>query len=247
VYKLHIQNEKVRINIALIIETIRRERRTPAPQPAQRKKTLSFALDWHTGLLQTEAPQYKLIEMHLDLDKREVRIVEKGSEQLFNIEEMQPRGQQVLSETCHYLRLALAHLHDIEELAHLELDPSMDEIKGRTLLHEAWHAIERQDAELILLNTMPGTYLFRKDRFAAVMEEILSAAKQTRIRCLTLTYLDPQGQVRDKTIVVWEDHWLFYDDDPTLSGSYFRSLEDLLFSLGNALKRPLPALKMKAS
>lgn len=246
-YKLHIQNEKVRINIALIIETIQQEGRAPGPQQALHQKTLSFALDPRTGLLQREASQKRLIEIHLDLDKREVRITEKGSEQLFNLEEMQPKGEQVLSETCHYLKLALAHLHDIHELAHLELDPSMNEIAGRTLLHEAWHAIERQDAELILLNTMPGTYLFRKDRFAGVMEEILSAAKRTRIKCITLTYLDPQGQVRDKTIVAWKDHWLFYDDDPTLSGSYFQSLEDLLFSLGNVLKRPLPSLKMRAS
>jgi hypothetical protein len=245
VYKLHIQNEKVRRNIALIIETIRRHGHAPGTE--RHRTTLTFALDPQTGLLQLEAPQYRIIEIHLDLNKREVDVVEKGSQQLFNIEEMQPKGQQVLSETCHYLKLALAHLHDIHEIAHLELEPSMDEIKGRTLLHEAWHAIERQDAELILLNTMPGTYLFRKDRFAGVMEEILSAAKQTRIKCMTLTYLDPQGQVRDKTIVVWKDHWLFYDDDPTLSGSYFQSLEDLLFSLGNVLKRPLPTLKVKAS
>lgn len=245
-YKLHIQNEKVRCNIALIIETIRLQGHT-RPEKEQHRAILFFAIDPQTGLLQLEAPQQRLIEIHLDLNKREVRVVEKGSAQLFNLEEMQPKGQQVLSETCHYLKLALTHLHDIHEIAHLELEPSMDEIKGRTLLHEAWHALERQDAELILLNTMPGTYLFRKDRFAGVMEEILSAAKQTRIKCLTLTYLDPQGQVRDKTIVVWKDHWLFYDDDPTLSGSYFQSLEDLLFSLGNVLKRPLPTLKMKAS
>lgn len=245
-YKLHIQNEKVRCNIALIIETIRRQGHT-RPEKEQRRTTLSFALDPQTGLLQLETPHQRLIEIHLDLGKREVRVVDKGSEQLFNLEEMQPKGQQILSETCHYLKLALAHLHDIHEMAHVELEPSMDEIKGRILLHEAWHALERQDAELILLNTMPGTYLFRKDRFAGVMEEILSAAKQTRIKCLTLTYLDPQGQVRDKTIVVWKDHWLFYDDDPTLSGSYFQSLEDLLFSLGNVLKRPLPTLKMKTS
>lgn len=240
-FKLHIQNEKVRANIALIIETIRHQK--PGHERELHQLSLSFALDPQTGLLRLEASG--LIDIHLNIDEREVRVVEKGTEHLFNLKKIDPSAQQVLSETCHYLKLALGHLRHIHELAHVELDPSMDEIKGKSLMHEAWHAIERKDAELILLNTMPGTYLFRKDRFAGVMEEILSAAKKSRIFCLTLTYLDPEGQVRDKTIVSWKDHWLFYDDDPTLSGSYFHSLEDLLFSMGSVLKRPLPAVKVE--
>ena len=105
----------------------------------------------------------------------------------------------------------------------------------------------RGKMQLMLLNTSPGTYLFRKDRYAGVMEEIISAAKKSRIRCFTLSYLDPARQVREKTIVSWKDHWLFYDDDPTLSGNYFESLEHLLSSMGTALKRPLPALRSQGS
>jgi hypothetical protein len=84
---------------------------------------------------------------------------------------------------------------------------------------------------------------FRKDRFASVMEEILSAVKKSRIRCFTLSYLDQRGQVREKTIVTWRDHWIFYDDDPTLAGQFFESLETLLASLGQVLKTSLPALR----
>lgn len=242
-FKLHIQNEKVRSNVALVIETIRHLKQSHGREIHE--LNLSFALDPQTGLLRVGVSEHKLIDIHLSIDKKEVRVVERGTTHLFNLEEIDPQAQQVLSETCHYLKLALGHLRHIHELAHVELDPSMDEIKGKSLIHEAWHAIERKDAELMLLNTMPGTYLFRKDRFAGVMEEILSAAKKSRIFCLTLTYLDPEGQVRDKTIVTWKDHWLFYDDDPTLSGSYFNSLEDLLFSMGSILKRPLPAVKVE--
>jgi hypothetical protein len=230
--KLHIQNEKVRGNVALIVETIRH----------QRQQTLEFSLDLTTGVLHLPS-DLALLSIEIHLNKHEVRITEK--QKPFNMEKMNARGRQVLSETCHYLKLALTHLHDIHELAHIEFEPSMHEITGRSLLHESWHAVEREDAELMLLNTTPGTYLFRKDRFAGVMEEILSAAKKSRIKCFTLTYLDLQGQVRDKTIVTWKDHWLFYDDDPSLTGKYFQSLEDLLSSLGTILKRPLPALKQE--
>jgi hypothetical protein len=247
VYKLHIQNEKVRINLSLIVETIRHQRRVPQKHQEQRQTTLEFALDLKTGLLHLHSAQdLQSIVIYLDLDKQEVKVTKKRHG-MFNMEGMDPKGRQVLSETCHYLKSALKHLHNIQELAHCEFEPSTDEITGRNLLHESWHAVEREDAELMLLNTSPGTYLFRKDRFAGVMEEILSAAKKSRIKCFTLTYLDPKRQVRDKTIVTWKDHWLFYDDDPTLAGNYFQSLEELLNSLGTVLKRPLPALKINST
>ena len=86
---------------------------------------------------------------------------------------MDPKGRRVLSETCRYLKAALMHLHDIHELAHIEFEPSIHEIIGQELLQEAWHAVQREDAELMLLNTSPGTYLFRKDHFASVMEETI--------------------------------------------------------------------------
>jgi hypothetical protein len=98
----------------------------------------------------------------------------------------------------------------------------------------------------MLLNTTPGTYLFRKDGFSGVMEEILSLAKKSWIRCFTLIYLDLERQVRDKTIVTWKEYWLFYNDDLTLSENYFESLEQLLSSLEAVLKRPLPALRSRS-
>ena len=87
--KLHIQNEKVRLNIALIVETIRHQRRVEA----LRYKMLSFVLDPQTGLLQLpiltarQGEGLKLIEIHLDLDKHEVRITEKKhAERMFDLE-----------------------------------------------------------------------------------------------------------------------------------------------------------------
>lgn len=250
-YKLHIQNETVRKNIALIIDTIREQRKLPQRQKEQRQKTLEFIMDLKTGALRkapSEGPsEDKSIAIHLDLDKQQVRVTERQDARQFNIKEMDSKGRKVLSETCHYLKSALIHLHDIHELVHLEFEPSVQEIINRDYLREAWHAVQREEAELMLLNTSPGTYLFRKDHFVVVMEEIISGAKKSRVRCFTLSYLDPEGQVREKTIVTWKDHWLFYDDDPTLSGLHYDSLEHLLSSMGTVLKRPLPALRLRSA
>ena len=243
-YTLHIQNEKVRSNVALIVETIRHHQLQKHQELKQ--KTLEFTISLKTGILHSHAAltsEGKPILIHLDLDKHYVRISEIQGAKPFNLQQMDPKGRQVLLETAHYLKEALLHLHNIQEFAHIEFEASMDEIVGRELLQESWHFVERSDVELMLLNTPPGTYLFRKDRFASVMEEILSAAKKSRIRCFTLSYLDQSGQVREKTIVTWRDHWIFYDDDPTLSGQFFDSLENLLASLGQVLIRPLPALR----
>jgi hypothetical protein len=243
--KLAIQNEMVRMNVALVIETVRRRRLSKE----ERAATLSFVIDRRTGAFQAPptgpAEDYKLFELHLDLNKREAYITETEQGVVFNESELDKKSRQVLSETCHQLKLILGHLHSIQDLGHLELDPSLEGIKGRSLLHESWHALDREDAERVLLNTTPGTYLFRKDRFAGCLEEILAAAKKSRIKCYTLTYVDPKGQVRDKTMVHWDTHWLFYDDDPKLSGNYYSSLEELLLSMGAILKRPLEALKIK--
>jgi len=232
VNKLHIQNEMVRRNIALIVDTIRQQRKLSQRETEQRQKTLKFTIDLKTGELATGG---KAVEIHFDLDKHQVVFTE--------VKEMDPKGRQVLSETCHYLQSTLMHLHDIHEFAQLELEPTVQEINDRNLLKDAWHAIGREEAELMLLNASKGTYLFRKDHFASVMEEIISGAKKMSVRCITLSYLDPEGQVRDRTIVNWKDHWLFYDDDPMLSGRYFTSLEQLLSSMGPVLKRSLPALR----
>ncbi len=248
--RLHIQNETVRMNVALVVETIRHQRQLPQRHLEQHRKTLEFSLDLQTGMLKTlpaHPTESRAIEIHLDLEKHQVRVTEKNAARQFDLEEMDPKGRQVFSETCQILKAALMRLHDIHEFAHLEFDPSVQEIMGRNLLQDAWHPLERKDAELMLLNTPPGTFLFRKDRFAGVMEGIISAAKKSSIRCFTLTYLDTKGQVRDRTIVTWKDHWLFYDDDPTLSGRHFISLEELLSSMGTDLKTPLPALRSSRS
>lgn len=239
--KLHIQNENVRINIATVIEALRKRR----PLKEEHKRVVSLAVHRETGVLYSgvlEGEGYKPIQLHLDHLHHKVYITE-DHEKKFDLEQLEKKGQHVLAETCHQLELILLKLHSIGELIHVEFDPSLDEVKGRLILHEAWHAITREEAESFLLSTNPGTYLFRKDRFAGCLEEILSAAKKIRIKCYTLTYLDTEKIVRDKTIVHYLGRWMFYDDDPTLSGDYYRSLDDLLMSVSAILKRPLQAIK----
>lgn len=239
--RLHIQHEKVRSNLATVIEVLRKQR----SHKEKHKKVISLTVHRETGVLYNgvlEGEGYKPIHLHLDQIRHKVYIFEDHVKK-FDLEQLEKKGQHVLAETCHQLELALLKLHSLGELMHIEFDPSLEEIKGRSILHDAWHAITREEAESFLLSMTPGTYLFRKDRFAKCLEEILSAGKKMRIRCYTLTYLDAEKIVRDKTIVHFQGRWMFYDDDPTLSGNSYRSLDDLLITISAILKRPLQAIK----
>jgi hypothetical protein len=226
---LNIQNPQVRANIIQVIKAVKKERQSVV----EKRKQLVMSLNPKTGLWYCDPIEPLVIDLVIDLDLHGVSIIEKGIP--FNIEKLDRSARQVISETCAILKQTLSSLHDIRELAYFELSEDGD----RGHLKEAWFAVSRMEAEKLLLNTKPGTYLFRKDVFAGCLEGLLVSAKQETIRCFTLTYMDIEGQVRDKTIIQWKGHWMFYDDDPTLSGDYYLSLNDLLMSLGSVLKKPL--------
>ncbi|MGD0665083.1 MAG: hypothetical protein ABSA17_05070 [Rhabdochlamydiaceae bacterium] len=54
-----------------------------------------------------------------------------------------------------------------------------------------------------------------------------------------MTYLDKDKIVRDRTVVFANQQWTFYDDDPTLSGPSYKSVEELVKSMGAMAKYPL--------
>lgn len=110
----------------------------------------------------------------------------------------------------------------------------------RDIIHEAWHQVDRIGAEKLLLHHQTiGNYLFRKDPIAEQLEKRLSKEWKISIKCLTLTYLDPEEHVRDLTIVLKGDLWMFYDDSPNLKGQFYETVEELLATMDNVLSKPL--------
>jgi len=233
---LNIQNPQVRANFVEVIEAVKKER----VAVMEKQKRVSLSLNPKTGLWHREPIASLAVELVIDLNQHQVSIFEKGLP--FNMENLDKSARHIVSETCEVLKKAVSAIHDIRELVYYELSYEVD----RGLLKEAWVAASRDEAEKLLANAKPGTYLFRKDVFASCLEELLVSAKQELIKCFTLTYLDVQGQVRDKTIIQRKGHWMFYDDDPTLSGDYYLSFDDLLLSLGSVLKKPLNACISKS-
>ena len=101
------------------------------------------------------------------------------------------------------------------------------------------HHLTRWQAEEILSHRPYGSFLLRKGEYAPQLEEALSSAHQRMIVCYTLSVSLLRRQVRDLTIVHDGDAFLIYDDDPSLSGNRYFSLEELLNSLSSLLLYPL--------
>jgi hypothetical protein len=104
--------------------------------------------------------------------------------------------------------------------------------------------VSREGAEKLLGKEPIGTFFFRKDPYAVMLQEILKRALKESIHCFTLTYLDLERIVRDRTVVYIHHTWMFYDDDPTLSGSSWDSVQGLLKSVEAFARYPLQVQKI---
>lgn len=98
----------------------------------------------------------------------------------------------------------------------------------KDIVHEAWHTVDRVGAERILSDQSPGSFLFRKDEFATILESQLTEQLHTKVTSFTLSFLKDGNHVVDRTIVCKDRHFYIYDDDPNLSGFSYQNIKDLL-------------------
>ncbi len=89
---------------------------------------------------------------------------------------------------------------------------------------EPWLLVDRLGAEEFLKDKPVGCYLFRKDEYAALLEKMLPQP----VTCFTLTRVEEGGRISDHTLVCKEERWLIYNDDPSLSGPFYETIEELL-------------------
>ena len=127
----------------------------------------------------------------------------------------------------------------LKEFSQINLDSFLDEMPTKDLIHEAWHQISRENCEYLLGSQDPGTFLFRQDEFAAILEAQLIRAHKEAISCITLTYINNFQKVVDLTLVKKKEGWIIYNNDPSLENPIYPSARALLDSLRRVLKKPL--------
>ena len=253
--KITILDRKVRHNLALLKHFIIKEAEHRAKFFRTAKKTFHCYVNRHTGEFLLEAQQvppaseWKAVTIQLRPDEGGAfEILEYGSSDCFHCQELQAEAYAVLAKTLHILnQLVFDPVQGqnpfwvMRQVSKLDFMLTEQEEGRRNLILEAWYNADRVYAEY-LLNRMPvGTYLFRKDEFASELEENLNEALFAPVTCVTLTYNDWDGKICDKTLVFYKEKWLFYNNDPELSSPSFETVQELLSSLGDALRRPLLA------
>lgn len=237
--KVHIQNESVRRNVDLFKQIAHRA-------ASERKKTYSVFVNRLTGAMSftpsvdLNEREWKPIVLHVNLDTHEIDVVEKGKEnQSFECGDILPLAYKVMVETLRVLHIIVRQIHDLKELGEIEFEPSMGPMKSRDLIHEAWHQVDRLGAEKLLHGHSPGTYIFRKDVYASILENELTLAYHQPIKCVTLSYLDEDEKICDHTLVIRNERWLIYDDDPNLAGNSCETIGELLANKEDHLHTPL--------
>jgi len=232
-----IQNPVVRQNLEVLSEAIKDLDLGP-----DRKASLEFFCDLKTGtILYTPSmiPPHEMavLIITLDIDHAQVSWKTKEGERLLS------KAETHLQEVADVLRKILPKIEKLSALAHFHWQAPLEKEREDSVIRQTWHDVDREGAERLLSKQPVGTYLFRKDAFTTTLQEILRRGHKKTILCYTLTYVDAEGIVRDRTVVFANQKWTFYDDDPTLSGLRFKSVADLLQSMGSQTRFPLLILR----
>lgn len=194
-----------------------------------------------------ENNEWKPVEISCvyDPDKGEVcLLIEETAKESFHCDDLTPLAFSIMRDTMKILNEVFRRLKGPSDLetkmavaTKLEIDVAES---NKNILMECWHPLDRFQAEAILWDEPVGTYLFRKDSYAKILEEQLERSLGKKVKCFTLTFSQATLlKFSDFTLVHIEGYWLIYNDDPSLDQKRFTDLFDLLETLQGVLRHPL--------
>jgi hypothetical protein len=171
-------------------------------------------------------------------------------EKCFSWEDLKPEAFTTLKETIKTVRF-LSRLYPklpnlsttLKKFSLTDVDSLFNRFAGKDIIHEAWYSLDKKETESLLSAYPSGTFLFRKDSFAEILEEQLSLSHKETIACITLSFTSDMKQICDKTLVKNKKGWTVYNDDPNLETQFYPSIYSLLDSLKNIINTPLILLK----
>ncbi len=258
--RIKILDEPVRQNVELFLQILRKvkEKREPKSTPAE--EVFKAWLNTDTGqMLYTEEKEtsrylgkkeWKPVSFGYQFEPEtgEIQFVvriagEKKS--ILRSDDMAPVAFRVFQETLKVFGeigtllkgpsdlgtkiSVLSNMAIIAEVSHTD----------RNIIIDLWHHADRMQAESLLLGRPVGTYFFRKDPYALVLEEQLEKELRKTVKCFTLTYSQKSKKISDYTLVHVDHSWQVYNDDPSLGQKTFKELKDVVASQKSVLKYPL--------
>ncbi len=100
--------------------------------------------------------------------------------------------------------------------------------------HSAWRgAIQRMEAERLLLKSSPGTYLLRNgDQYTRQIEYNLAKQDPFPVRCFVMTVVGSRENIYDKIFIQRPNGWAIYNDNLELSDYLFKDLSEIIAQAG---------------
>lgn len=258
--RIKISDESVRQNVAVFLEALHKAGQGEGqPSAAGAEKVYNAWLHLETGQLRfaqlageseyLEKKQWKPVRFTFQYNPTEGEIaflLDEGEKDLaFHGKDLSPAALQILQKTMKVfteLGKKLKGPSDLDTkmavLFKLAILPATSD-HARNLMIDLWQNADRMQAESLLAGKPVGTYLFRKDPYAAILEEQLKGALSKEVHCFTLTYSQEDSQISDCTIVHVDGGWQIYNDDPSLQMPPFSDLKELVASFKGELRYPL--------
>lgn len=253
--KIVILDRKVHQNLALFRHLIHRQAERMRKFFRVAKKSYRAFVNCKTGELQFAdlidkkelSKDWKPIIIQLRPNREGAfEVVTPGNNASFDCSDFTKEGYTLFSKTLNILNQVAFHPKQsknpfwiLRQVAHIDFILSEEEEGRRNLIHEAWHNVDRSHAEYMLKDRRPGTYLFRKDEFAVILEDQLNEDLTDPVICITLTYRDWEDKISEKTLILWKGKWSFYNDDVELNEPSFDTVQELLATMKDELSSPL--------
>ncbi|MCI0382210.1 MAG: hypothetical protein L0207_04065 [Chlamydiae bacterium] len=254
--KVAILNPSVKKNVLLFRELFRRLYEKRKKEKEMEQKIYKAFINRHTGEIAlrviSKERDWKpiVIELkYLSGIATEFEIMEpEKMESEFTFSDLEPLAYKVMGETIKTLNSLCfdptSKGEDIEkiykQLSDVEIDETEPNLSGKPdLIKQAWHKIDREEAERLLEEAVIGAFLFRKDKFTTLLERDLNKNGKT-IDCFNITYKEWDEKISEKILLCINDHkWAFYNDDLDLECPFFETLDELLASEGDIFRKPL--------
>lgn len=253
--KIVILDKNVRRNIEMFRQLVHRQGQKREQLLQSIEKGYKAYINCKTGELrfaelqkgQYPAEEWKAIIIKLHPNKEGAfEVIGVDGESSFDLSHLNAIARALLIHTFRTLNELAYHPRHVRDafwimrqIANIDFILSDQEEGERNLVHDAWYNVDRLEAEKLLSGKQFGTYLFRKDDFAKDLEDSINEESSVPVTCITLTYTDKDQKISEKTLVYKDCKWLFYDDDPTLSGPGFETVRELLDNKARMLQEPL--------
>jgi hypothetical protein len=225
--RIDVRSEVVRSNLELLKTLISK---------AKKKEIQAFVETTTGSLIKPKsnipiARNWKAVWIRWDSDTNQIEF--SGAEGL------KKEAEQTLSETMRTIN----QIFEKEKRSPEDLKNAEFFSPGSELFRMVNHGkIDRTRAEKLLKGHAVGTYLFRIDPFAVILQEELSQRFSEPIRCFTITAVAENNKIVDHTVVERLGKFQIYNDDPLLERTSYHDLEQLLKGMKTQCKIPLRRL-----